>query len=225
MVIHLAGVASVQRCEEKPDEAYFHNVGGLLNVIDQAIAWKVKRFVFASTAWPPFGIYGKTKAIGEFILSDCQSSFQNGTASLRLSNVAGGCHKSTTHLIPSLVAAYKEGKPFELKAHPNCERDFIHIEDVADAFEFFATGHTAHRQAVPDAPSGVFDICTGMKYTIRDVVETFEQITGKKLDIKVTNERAKEPMGYQLDPARAREHGWFANRDLNVIIKDALAVG
>ncbi|TYP69854.1 polysaccharide biosynthesis protein [Paenibacillus methanolicus] len=69
-VFHLAALKHVPVCEDQPYEALKTNVIGTQNVIEAAIANKVKRVIYISTdkAANPSNFYGMTKAIGEKLI-------------------------------------------------------------------------------------------------------------------------------------------------------------
>ena len=66
-VFQLAALKHVPICENQPLEAIKTNIIGMINIIDSAIRYKVKKFIDVSTdkAADPFSLYGNTKAIGE----------------------------------------------------------------------------------------------------------------------------------------------------------------
>jgi UDP-N-acetylglucosamine 4,6-dehydratase/5-epimerase len=69
-VFHLAALKHVPICEEQPHEALKTNVAGTQNVIEAAIANKVKKVIYISTdkAVNPTNFYGMTKAVGEKLI-------------------------------------------------------------------------------------------------------------------------------------------------------------
>lgn len=66
-VFQLAALKHVPICENQPREAIKTNILGMINLIDAAIKYKVKKFIDVSTdkAANPSNLYGNTKAIGE----------------------------------------------------------------------------------------------------------------------------------------------------------------
>ncbi|AZN42781.1 polysaccharide biosynthesis protein [Paenibacillus albus] len=69
-IFHLAALKHVPVCEDQPYEALKSNVIGTQNVIEAAIANRVKRVIYISTdkAANPSNFYGMTKAIGEKLI-------------------------------------------------------------------------------------------------------------------------------------------------------------
>jgi UDP-N-acetylglucosamine 4,6-dehydratase len=69
-IFHLAALKHVPICEKQPHEAFKTNVAGTQNVIEAAIANKVKKVIYISTdkAVNPTNFYGMTKAVGEKLI-------------------------------------------------------------------------------------------------------------------------------------------------------------
>ncbi|WP_173918949.1 SDR family NAD(P)-dependent oxidoreductase [Halobacillus sp. Marseille-Q1614] len=93
-VFHLAAMKQVAMCEHNPYEAVKTNVMGTENVINAAIAQKVKKVVFTSSdkAISPPNAYGATKLIGEKLISSAEQGREKGQtifASVRFGNVMG----------------------------------------------------------------------------------------------------------------------------------------
>lgn len=91
-IIHFAAYKAVGESVEKPLMYYQNNIGGMINILDWAIANKVSNFIFSSSCTvygEPEGIkevsenttsgianspYGQTKVIGEQLLKDLKKS-------------------------------------------------------------------------------------------------------------------------------------------------------
>lgn len=90
-VFHLAALKHVPVCEENPWEAIQTNIIGTQNVIETALAHKVKKVVYVSSdkAVDPFNLYGATKSCGEQLILDANRYDTTRFVSIRAGNVIG----------------------------------------------------------------------------------------------------------------------------------------
>lgn len=89
VVIHAAAMKHLDICENNPEETYKTNVDGTLNVIEAALANKVKKVVFVSTdkAANPISVYGHSKAEAEDLIIKAASNTATDFTILRLGNI------------------------------------------------------------------------------------------------------------------------------------------
>ncbi len=240
VVCHLAALTRVRDAQADPLSYWRTNVGGTLAVLDAltARAGPPARLVVASTCavygkWldqpatedmdpRPEGTYAVTKLAADQAVADVAATGAIGAISVRSYNVAGGLagHRDTdeTRLIPKVVAV-AQGRADELGVNGDGSvvRDFVHVADMAAAFVL----------AVDVCKVGewrAYNVGSGLRSSIADVVAAAEAVTGKPLPIR-HNPPADEPAAMLADPSRIRaELGWRPERStLPQIIGDALA--
>lgn len=128
ILFHLAALKHVPVCEEQPYEALKTNVLGTQNVIEAAIAGKVKKVINISTdkAANPSNFYGMTKAIGEklMVYANLLSS-ETKFVCVRGGNVLGASG-SVIHLFMQQI---KRGEPVQLTDR-RMTRFFMTIQDA-----------------------------------------------------------------------------------------------
>lgn len=249
-VVHLAGLKSVPESFVKPISYYENNINGTINLLKNCKKHSIKNFIFSSSAtvyskentlpWSetqkvemPYSIYGKTKYIIEHILQDASlSNPQFNVISLRYFNPIGA-HKSgligdsptsePNNLIPYIneVALKKRdhlkiyGNDFNTKDGTGV-RDYIHVEDLA-------TGHLMAINKIDNFNHfNVFNLGTGKGYSVLDIVNAFEEVSGLKIPYKFYNRREGDLAQFWADPSKAEEVlEWNASKDLNEMLKDA----
>jgi nucleoside-diphosphate-sugar epimerase len=112
-------------------------------------------------------------------------------------------------LVPSVVRHALAGHPIELTPGDQA-RDFVYVEDVADAFVAAATTDAA--------VGGTFNICTGSAATVRHVVQRVLECTGSRSEARfgALSYRSTELTILSGDPARARDVlGWRSRVSLD----------
>jgi len=150
-------------------------------------------------------------------------------ASLRYFNAAGATekcgelHDPETHLIP-IALQTAAGKRAQVEIfgddYPTpdgtCVRDYIHVIDLA----------RAHIMALNVLSEGsrVYNLgCGGAGYSVRQVIDTAREVTGKDIPAKITARRAGDPAVLIASSEKIkRELGWNpTHQDLRVIIESA----
>ena len=141
-----------------------------------------------------------------------------GAVALRLFNVAGavgGRGGDPDTIIPKTLAVARGDLPFlRINGDGSAVRDFVHVRDVARAFEL-SLGH-----AVPGRRA-VFNVgATGAR--VLDVVRTVREVTGRDVPVEHQPSRGEAPM-LLADTRRIRaDLGWVPEHsDLRTIVADA----
>ena len=219
-VIHFAAFAYVGESVINPGKYYSNNVSGTINLLEAMRVSGLDKIVFSSTCAvygepekipitenetkKPINPYGKTKSMIEEILSDYFKAYKTKSICLRYFNASGAdseCeigenHDPETHLIP-IVLDNVIGKRDVITVFGNdydtidgtCIRDYIHVEDLADA----------HVKALnlmlesENLENDVFNLGTGTGYSIMEIIDTVEKITGKKVNYKIGDRRPGDP--------------------------------
>lgn len=244
-IIHFAALKAVGESVEKPAEYYKNNVAGTINVTNFALSKGIKNLIFSSTAAiyseqaePPFNEespvypanpYGWTKYLSERVLQDTAQTGRLNSVALRYFNVAGNQEdgligeiaKDPKNLIPSIIVSHLGYRPTSLKIfgkdYPTRDgtaiRDYIHVLDLCEA-------HLKALEYLQDH-SGHFTFNLGSKNgsTILEVLKTFEEVTGTKLNYEIVNRRRGDIPVSIADPTAAKKVlNWEAERDLKQML-------
>lgn len=242
-VMHFAAFALVGESMQDPGLYYRNNVVGSLVLIEEARAAGVERFILSSTAAVygdrnaspipetasrnPINPYGHTKLVVEQTLEWLHRAHGWPWFALRYFNACGATatrgerHEPETHLIPCVLRAATGEQPHvEVLGddYPTpdgtCVRDFIHVEDLADA-------HILTLGADP-AASGPYNAATGRGYSVREVIEAARRVTGRPIAMRVAPRRPGDPPELVADPAKLqRTFGWRARHDLEAVLRSA----
>ncbi len=160
-ILHCAARSLVGESVANPARYYRDNVAGGIALLEAAREAGVARIVFSSSAavygvpatvpieehapLVPINPYGETKRTFEGALRWYAAAYGLRSVSLRYFNVAGASehngeqHEPETHLIPNVLRAAEGTSPLTVfgtdypTADGTCVRDYIHVEDLADA--------------------------------------------------------------------------------------------
>ena len=211
-VIHFAAHALVGESMQNPGKYFRNNVANGLNLLDAAVAGRVRKFVFSSTcatygvpekmpmdeslAQRPVNPYGESKLMFEKMLMWYQQLHGLEFVAFRYFNAAGASrkfgehHRIETHLIPNVLKVALGQKPqCEIFGtdYPTpdgtCIRDYIHIVDLAQA----------HILALTPGRAGFFNLGNGAGYSVREVIQACERISGQPIKAVEQPRRAGDP--------------------------------
>src|SRR5438552_19034703 len=216
-VVHFAALAYVGESVKDPAKYYRNNTIYALQLLDTLRRHGVSRFVFSSTCatygmpvkvpitednpQKPINPYGHTKLAIEFALADYAAAYGLGYAALRYFNAAGASrdgtigedHHPETHLIPLVLQVALGQRPHvEVfgSDYPTpdgtCVRDYIHVDDLAEA-------HLLALERLESGKGLCYNLGIGRGYSVREVIQTAEAVTGKKVPHKEGPRRAGDP--------------------------------
>jgi UDP-glucose 4-epimerase len=244
-VMHLAASCLVGESMENPGKYFENNLSAGVNLLEETMPLGVDRIVFSSTAatygdpetipitedFPtePTNSYGASKLLFESVLAWYSRLKGLKWIALRYFNAAGAAseergedHDPETHLIPLVLKAAAEGGEVQIFGddYPTpdgtCVRDYIHIRDLADA-------HLDAMRAMERGIEGPFNLGNGAGFSVREVIQVSEAVTGKSIRSRVAPRRPGDPPSLVASSKRAREIlGWNPQRgDLKGIIESA----
>ncbi|GAA5000576.1 UDP-glucose 4-epimerase GalE [Acinetobacter puyangensis] len=250
-VIHFAGLKAVGESMQFPLKYYDNNVSGTICLLEVMQQYQVGTLVFSSSAtvygeqnpspykesmptYMPNNNYGYSKLVAENILqTSAKSNDLWSFAILRYFNPIGA-HESgligedpndiPNNLLP-FVTQTAMGKREQLSIFGNdyptqdgtCVRDFIHVVDLAHAHL------KALQYLFTNKPSiDIWNIGTGVGYSILEVVKRFEQVNQIKLNYKFVERRPGDLPVYFADNQKAKQELDFVTAlDLDTMLKDA----
>lgn len=248
--IHFAGLKAVGESVQKPWEYYENNIAGTLTLVDVMRQHHVKNIIFSSSATVygdpamipitedcPKGQctnpYGWTKSMLEQILVDMQKADPEWNVILLRYFNPIGAHKSGTmgenpNGIPNNLMPYitqvAVGKLKELGVFGNDYdthdgtgvRDYIHVVDLA-------SGHVKALKKIEEkAGLCIYNLGTGIGYSVLDIVKNFEEASGVKISYVIKERRAGDIATCYADPAKAaKELGWKAEYGIKEMCEDS----
>jgi len=227
-ILHFAAFALVGESMTLPGKYFHNNVYNALQLADAAVACGVKKFVFSSTCATygppdrvpmtedlpqrPINPYGESKLMFEKILRWYQQIHGLDFIAFRYFNAAGASkrlgehHRIETHLIPNVLkVALGQSTHCEIYGtdYPTpdgtCIRDYIHIRDLAQA----------HILGLAPGKSGFYNLGNGDGYSVRQVIQTCETVTGKPIKALERPRRPGDPPKLVASAQKAiTELGW-----------------
>jgi len=244
-VIHFAAFKAVNESVEQPLKYYHNNLVSLINLLSCMKEQKVDNLVFSSSCTvygqpdelpvtedapikKAFSPYGHTKQISEEIIeSSCGNSAK--AILLRYFNPIGA-HDSAligelplgtpNNLVPYITQT-AIGKRDFLRVFGNdydtpdgtCIRDYIHVVDLAKAHVIAFERMLKHKGK---SDYEIFNLGTGIGYSVLDAINSFEKVSGQKLNYKFVDRRPGDIEKVWADTQKANnELGWKAEKSLD----------
>ena len=223
-VIHMAGLIIVPESVKDPIKYCENNVVGTVSFLESMRAENVKKIIFSSSACVygnpaklpikedapvnPDNPYGASKASIEAFLQSFHSVFGFDVVILRYFNPygPGEMHDPETHAIPNFIKATLAKKPIPLYWQGEQVRDFIYIEDLAQA----------HVDVLPLSGYEIFNIGCEKGVKVKDVVDEIFKIAGYEVPINDLGKRAGDvPANFASSEKLKKAVGWKARVGLN----------
>lgn len=217
--VFLLSAVWLLQCHEYPETAFEVNVRGTFNAIMAAIAQKVKKVIYSSSAsvygnavetpmtedhpYNNFTFYGATKIAGEHFFKSLGHRYNLPWVGLRYMNVYGprqDYHGAYIAVMHKILDKIEKGERPQVYGDGNQMYDFVHVVDVA----------RSNVLAMQSEASGDFyNVGRGIGTTINDLTKLLIRLTGSNAEIEylpagqtfVTNrigstEKAEKELGY-----------------------------
>jgi len=227
-ILHFAANAQVGESMTNPGKYFGNNVANGLRLLEAAVAGGVKKFIFSSTCATygppervpmtedlpqrPINPYGESKLMFEKMLLWYREIHKLEFVAFRYFNAAGASevfgehHRIETHLIPCVLrVALGQAAQCDIYGtdYPTpdgtCIRDYIHVADLAQA----------HILALAPGARGFYNLGNGDGYSVREVIQTCEKVSGAKIPVVEKPRRAGDPPRLVAAAGKAKsELGW-----------------
>jgi len=247
-VIHFAAHINVGESVTNPGKYYENNVVQTLSFLNTLKEVNLSNIVFSSTAAAygtpqftpipeshttlPINPYGHGKLFIETVLNDYFNAYGLKSVIFRYFNAAGADfsgevgenHIPETHLIPLICDALLGHIP-ELKIfgddYPTpdgtCIRDYVHVNDLANAHVL------AVEYLLAEGNPLLCNLGSGQGFSILDIINQIEKITGKKVPKSMSPRREGDPASLVADASKALQTlGWKTQySDIDTILQTA----
>jgi UDP-glucose 4-epimerase len=217
-VMHFSAYCYVGESVTNPAKYYQNNVVATLTLLKSMVKSGIKNFIFSSScatygnplqipipedhSQNPINPYGATKLMVERILQDFDRAYNLKSIVFRYFNAAGAdpeaeigeWHEPETHLIPLVLDAaigHRDSVRIFGQDYPTpdgtCIRDYIHVNDLADAHIRGLIFLQTHQK------SEAFNLGNGLGFSVKEVIQTAEKVTGRKVKVIEAERRPGDP--------------------------------
>ncbi len=234
-IVHMAASCEVGESMENPSKYYANNLIGSLRLLEAARRHKVRGIVFSSTAATygepretpiteehpqlPTNPYGDTKLAFERALAWYHRAHGIRYVALRYFNAAGAHpdgtigedHRPESHIVPRLLCGVGQAQePIPIFGNDwptpdgTCVRDYVHVVDLAQAHVLAIDAMRAG-----DAQAEAFNLGNGEGFSVLQVIDTVERVTGQRPPTREAPRRPGDPATLVASAERIRARlGW-----------------
>jgi UDP-glucose 4-epimerase len=245
-IMHFAALIEAGESMKHPEIYFRNNTASTLTLLEAMLATGHDRLVFSSTAacygepektpiledakLQPTNPYGESKLLVEHMLRWMNLVHGFKYASLRYFNVAGAvegygeAHEPESHLIP-LILDVALGRRANIKIYGQdyptpdgtCIRDYIHVQDLAEAHLLALTSLSPERSRL------IYNIGNGQGFSVKQVIDSVRRVTGKPITVEHHDRRPGDPAVLVASSEKIKnELGWSPKfGELDAIIESA----
>ena len=208
IVIHLAAQIDVTQSKINPIFDAENNI-----IAELVSGGNVSKFVYANSGGAiyskndtgiytessqigPKSPYGISKYVGELYSQNIILPEKTKFVSLRLANVYGdpSNESKSSGVISKWLDAINTSREIEIR-HPHASRDFVYVEDVADAIHLLSTNDFA----------GIYNVGSGFSSSLTEVSTLIRRLLFNEFEITFTSLGSEEVMNSQLCICRIKE--------------------
>ena len=236
VVVHLAAHINVMDSVKRPDLDVQSNILGLVNMLHLSSKFKVKKFIFASSAavyksigrlslaeedeLEPISPYGVSKLAGEQYCRLWRDMYNLDTVTLRFSNVYGPRQsiKGEGGVVSIFMNHLFNNKALLVYGNGEQTRDFIYVEDLVDAIY----------KTAEFCSCSLLNVSTDSQKSVNDLIHSLKRFHTGKVEVKyvkareneilhsrLLNDRAVEELNwapiYSLDEGIEKTYHWHKN--------------
>ena len=251
-IIHFAAFKAVGESMAKPLDYYRNNLQSLINLLEGMKTHSIKNIVFSSSCTvygqpdelpvteqaplkPAWSAYGNTKQMCEDILRFTAPAHGLRTIALRYFNPIGAHHTSLigelplgvpNNLIP-FITQTAIGKRECLSVFGDdydtpdgtAVRDYIHVVDLAKAHVIAVERMISNKGK---SELEIFNLGTGNGFSVLEVINAFEKVSGVKLNYKIVPRRPGDIEKVWADTRFANDElGWKAEKGIDEMMLTA----
>jgi len=215
-ILHQAALRSVPKSFSNPQEYNEVNIGGTFNLLNAALKYRIKSFVFASSSsvygdakcFPeredflpnPISPYALSKIAGEYYCRVFSLAYGLPTVCLRYFNVFGprqALDDEYAVVIPKFISCLLKNQRPPIYGTGRQSRDFTYVDNVVQA-NILATRL--------DRPKGeIFNVSSGKDHTILSLVNILNEIIHKNIRPIFLPKRQGDVYRTRASLARSRE--------------------
>ena len=242
-IMHFAGAIVVSESVAEPLKYYDNNVHAVQVLLSVARAFKIKYFIFSSTAAvygepvqipikesdpkEPINPYGSSKLAAEWLVQAWAEAYKSHYVIFRYFNVAGAHengligikNQHLSHLVPVILDAALKNQQFLIygQDYPTkdgtCIRDFIHVVDLVKA-------HILGLEwALKNQQSEIFNLGSATGYSVWEVYQTAQEVLNQNIKHLAVKRRPGDPTILLANVEKAKAIlNWTPNKTLAEII-------
>jgi CDP-glucose 4,6-dehydratase len=224
--VHLAAQTQAYDSLKYPYQTFYNNMVGTLNVLDCLREFAMSESIVVASSDKAYGElvgesykedhqlkgiypYDASKSATDLISNSYRETYNMPIAITRACNIYGPGDYNAQRLIPGVVASYLKGRKFTIRNQGLDLREYIHVEDVVDAYELILE-YTAAKGRV-----GAFNISSGDRRETIEIFNMISTIINHDIEHEILKGESLEIRRQFMDSSLlTTETGWRPKRNL-----------
>lgn len=230
-VFHLGAQPIVTTALKNPRETLESNIMGTVNVLEGARLYSdVDEIVVVSSdkAYGPTkkmpysenerlegkAPYDVSKSCADLIAQMYHKVYDLPLTISRCANVFGPGDLNMNRIIPGIIESIIKNKQLQIRSDGKLIREYIYVKDSIEGYIILA-------ENIDKTKGEAFNIASGNKFSVLEVVNNVSDALDKKVDYKILNIAKTEIPEQYLDGSKMKEVlGWEAKTDFKKAIKE-----
>jgi len=225
-VLHLGAMSEVRKCQSNPKLAYDVNIGGTTNLLEVIRLYGNVKSIIVSSSDKAYGecelpyketdplagkaVYEVSKSCQDLVAQSYFINYGLPVVVTRCSNLYGEGDANLSRIIPNTIKRiYQNKQPVIWSGSEKSTREFLHVEDAADAY-------LALIDNIEVTQGNAYNVGSGEKITVLDLVKKIVRHTNESIGIKYEEKSFPEISHQYLDSSKIlKDVGWKAKINLD----------
>ena len=225
-VLHLGAMSEVRKCQSNPKLAYDVNIGGTTNLLEVIRLYGNVKSIIVSSSDKAYGecelpyketdplagkaVYEVSKSCQDLVAQSYFINYGLPVVVTRCSNLYGEGDANLSRIIPNTIKRiYQNKQPVIWSGSEKSTREFLHVEDAADAY-------LALIDNIEITQGNAYNVGSGEKITVLDLVKKIVRHTNESIGIKYEEKSFPEISHQYLDSSKIlKDVGWKAKINLD----------
>lgn len=224
-VIHLAAVSIVEDAYKDPRRTFEVNVMGTVNILEACRELKGIRGVIVASSDKAYGKtkhaytentplggdhpYDVSKSSEDLIAQTYYKTYKLPVIITRFGNVYGEGDTHFDRIVPGLCKAVVEKKPLLLRSDGTYVRDYVYVDDVANAYLFLL-------ERAEKLAGDAFNVSSDTNLSVINLIGEASRILRICIPYKILNTAINEIPYQHLDDSKIRKLGWKPRTSFSV---------
>jgi CDP-glucose 4,6-dehydratase len=201
--VHLAAQTQAYDSLQYPYNTFHTNSVGTLNVLESLREYSATRAIVVASSDKAYGElhgdeyletspldgiypYDASKAITDIICRSYKHTYSLPVVTTRACNIYGIRDYNQQRLIPAIISAFKTGKTFVMRNNGEDIREYIHVDDVVQAYDSIL------KYIAEGGKDDSFNISSGERFRTREVLQLIQEQVEKQIPLEVINNDTME---------------------------------
>ena len=233
IIFHLAAQPLVPIAYINPEETLKTNIVGTISVLEAARKCPRVKTIIVASSDKAYGVnknlpytedmplqgkqpYDVSKSCADLIAQSYYVTYDLPVAITRFGNIYGPGDLNMNRIIPGAIKAAMTGETLVIRSDGKMIREYIYVKDVVKGYIILA-------ENIDSVKGEAFNLSSGIRMSVLDVVNTISEIYGTKIEVDIQNTaKAEIPKQYLSYEKVKKAVGWVPTADIEAALKHTI---